>query len=103
MLIETSIKARSDKTLRLTTASAKTIVFADDGAGHLVAEVTDPADLAFVLSRSDFAPFDEADFVQAESLIREEAGLDDLPDDEGDEDAAPVEVPKRGKPAKAAK
>lgn len=107
MLIETSIKARREKTVRLTTPKGNTIVFSDDGSGHLVADVTDQADLAFVLSRSEFSPVDEADFVQAESLIREDAGsADDLPDDDGDENAAPVEVltpPKPGKPGKAHK
>ncbi len=106
MKIETSIKARREKTVRLTTPKGNTIVFSDDGSGHLVADVTDQADLAFILSRSEFSPVDEADFVQAESLIREEVGADDLPDDDGDENAAPVEAvtpPKPGKPAKAAK
>lgn len=106
MKIETSIKARREKVVRLTTPRGNTIVFEDDGSGHLVAEVTDPADLSFVLSRSEFAPFDEADFMQAESLIRKPVGADDLPDDDGDENAAPVEAvtpPKPGKPAKAAK
>lgn len=106
MKIETSIKARREKTVRLTTPRGHTIVFADDGAGRLVADVTDHADLAFILSRSEFSPVDEADFVQAESLILEEVGADDLPDDDGDENAAPVEAvtpPKPGKTAKAAK
>ena len=106
MKIETSIKARREKSVRLTTPKGSTIVFSDDGTGRLVADVTDQADLAFILSRSEFSPVDEADFVQAESLIREEVGADDLPDDDGDENAAPVEAvtpPKPGKPAKAAK
>lgn len=103
MLIETSIKARSNKTVRLTTPQGRAIVFTDDGAGHLVAEVTNEADLAFVLSRGEFSPFDEADFSQAESLIRQEAGSDDLPDDEGDESAGPVETKTPPKPGKAAK
>jgi hypothetical protein len=124
MKIETSIKARREKTVRLTTPKGNTIVFSDDGSGHLVADVTDQADLAFILSRSEFSPVDEADFVQAESLIRNDVDLtgpasalgltgqagdtgeDDLPDDTGDVNAAPIEVvtlPKPGKPAKAAK
>lgn len=106
MLIETSIKARREKTVRLTTPHGNTIVFEDDGAGHLVADVTDQADLSFVLSRGAFSPLDESDFVRAESLIREEVGTDDLPDDDGDENAAPVESvtpPKAAKPVKPAK
>ena len=111
MLIETSIKPRREKTVRMTTPSGSTIVFADDGLGHLVADVTDTADLAFALSRSEFSPFDEADFGQAESMMRKKAasdvlGPDDLSDDSGDENAAPVEVltpPKPGKPGKAHK
>lgn len=111
MLIETSIKPRREKTVRLTTPRGATIVFEDDGTGHLVADVTDSADLSFVLSRSEFSPLDEADFGQAESMMRKEAdpedlGPDDLSDDSGDENAAPVEVltpPKPGKPGKAAK
>jgi hypothetical protein len=110
MLIETTIKPRNERTVRLVTAAGNAIVFADDGSGHLVADVTDQADLTFVLSLSEFSPLDEADFGQAESLILENAGAndtpDDLPDDDGDENAAPVEKatpPKPGKPAKAPK
>lgn len=110
MLIETSIQARRDKTVRLTTPQGNVIIFADDGSDHLVASVTDQADLAFILARGEFTPMNEADFIQAESLIRGVLGADDspdnLPDDSGDENAAPVEVltpPKPGKPAKATK
>lgn len=110
MLIETSISPRREKTVRLTTPQGNAIVFADGGAGHLVAIVTDQVDLAFVLSRGEFSPADAADFERAEALIREMAGAndlpDDLPDDDGDENAAPLEVltpPKPGKAAKAAK
>lgn len=103
MLIETSINARREKTVRLTTPKGTTIVFADDGTGYFVADVTDQDDLTFVLSCSEFSPVDEADFVQAESLIVEKAGADDLPDDEGNENAAPVEVVTPPKPAKLAK
>lgn len=103
MLIETSIKPRREKTVRLVSPKGNTIVFSDDGCGHLVANVTDQADLAFVLSRSEFSPVDEADFGQAESLILEKVGADDLPDDDGDENAAPIEVVTLPKPAKAGK
>lgn len=106
MLIETSIKPRRENKVRLTTPAGNTLVFSDDGCGHLVADVTNDRDLSFVLSRSEFSPVDEADFVQAESLILDSVGADDLPDDDGDENAAPVEVvtqPKPGKAAKAAK
>lgn len=91
MKIETSIKPRKDGTVSLAAPSGVKIVFADE-AGHLVAEVADEGDLAFVLALGDFFPADETDYVQAASVVREKAGIDDLPDDEGDLNAAPVEV-----------
>lgn len=105
MLIETSIQPRSDKTVRVVVPSGSTIVFAEDDAGRMVAGVEEQADLAFLLSLGDFFPSDGSDYVRAEAVLRVEAGADDLPDDEGDENAAPVEVatPKRGKSAKTAK
>jgi hypothetical protein len=108
MLIETSIKARRENTVILTSAQGNRLVFSEDGSGRLVAEIADPIDLAFVLSRSDFSPLDEADFARAESLIRQQAKAedlsdDDLPDDSGDMQAAPVETLTPPKPAKPAK
>lgn len=108
MLIETSIKPRREKTVRMTTPKGATIVFADDGMGHLVADVTDSADVAFVLSRSEFSPLHEADFGRAETMMRQEVeaqdmGPDDLADDFGDLDAAPIEGLTPPKPRKAAK
>jgi hypothetical protein len=91
MKIETSIIARLDGTVIATVPRGVKIVFKAD-AGRLVADVEDPADLAYLLANADFFPADEADFKQAEQLIRQESGIDDLPDDEGDENAAPVEV-----------
>lgn len=105
MKIETSILPRKDNTVRAVASSA-TIVFAADESGRLVADVENQADLAFLLSLGDFFPADEADHVQAESVLRTETGADDLPDDDGDENAAPIEVatpPKPAKPAKARK
>lgn len=91
MKIETSIKPRSDGTVTLLAPSGAKIVFSDE-SGHLVANVEAEGDLTFALALGEFFPADESDYVQAESLIREDAGIDDLPDDDGDLNAAPVEV-----------
>lgn len=104
MKIETSIKPRKDGCVRLTVPSGAVLEFVPDEDGRLVADVTDEGDLAFALALGDFSPLDEADFVQAESLVREESGIDDLPDDEGDENAAPIEAVTPPKmPKRAAK
>ena len=92
MKIETSIIVRRDGTVIATVPSGVKIVFKPDAAGRMVADVTEPADLAYLLANADFFPSEEADFKQAEQLIRQESGVDDLPDDEGDENAAPIEV-----------
>jgi hypothetical protein len=99
MQIETNITARKDGTVRVAAPSGS-IVFKNDG-GALVADVEDKSDLAFLLSRQDFFPVDESDHVQAESLISDEQDGDDLPDDEGNENAAPIEVSSvsKAKPA----
>lgn len=92
MKIETSIIARRDGHVNVKTPGGTAIVFAADDTGRLVADVEDQKDVAWLLSLGDFVPADEGDYVQAESVLREEAGIDDLPDDEGDENAAPVEL-----------
>lgn len=91
MQIETSIPPRRDGTVIATGPSGTKTVFTDTD-GRLLAEVTDPVDLAYLLANPNFFPAEEEDFVQAESIIREESGIDDLPDDVGDENAAPIEV-----------
>jgi hypothetical protein len=106
MQLETNIKPRKDGTVRVVVPSGGVVVFVVDEVGRLVADVADDGDQAFLLTLGDFYPFDEADFVQAESLIREEVGIDDLPDDDGDVNAAPVEVvtpPRSPKPSKKVK
>lgn len=102
MKIETSIIARLDGTVIATVPSGVKIVFKAD-AGRLAADVEDPAELAYLLANADFFPADEADFKQAEQLIRQESGIDDLPDDDGDENAAPVEVATPPKAPRAKK
>lgn len=98
MKIETSILARRDGTVNTKTPGGTSIVFTADDAGRLVADVDDQKDVAWLLSRGDFFPADESDFVEAESVMRDEAGIDDLPDDDGDEDAAPIEAATSPKP-----
>jgi hypothetical protein len=101
MKIETNIPARKDGTVKVAAPSG-TIVFAPEGV-NLVANVEDKADLAFLLALVDFYPADEGDHEVAQALMEEAAavvpvdGEDDLPDDEGDENAAPVEVPTEPK------
>lgn len=92
MKIETDIQPRRDGTVSVVAPSGARIVFAADETGALVADVEDQGDLAFLLALADFAPADEADHVQAEAVLRSDLGVDDLDDDEGDENAAPVEV-----------
>lgn len=92
MKIETSIPARRDGVVRVNTPGGSAIVFTANDAGRLIADVCDQKNVAWLLSLGDFFPADESDFAAAESLIREEAGIDDLPDDDGDENAAPIEV-----------
>lgn len=99
MLIETSIAARRDKTVRVKAPSGTVIVFANE-SGRLLAEVDNESDLTWLLALGDFFPADEADYTQAAAMIREDDPSDDPPDDEGDENAAPVEV---ATPPKAAK
>jgi len=103
MKIETSIIARLDGTVIATVPSGVKIVFKGDASGRLTADVEDPADLAYLLANGDFFPADEVDFKQAESVLREEVGTDDLPDDDGDENAAPVETSTKPKAPRAKK
>ena len=110
MKIETSIKPRRNGTVNVVTPGGQVIVFSAQDDGRLTADVADSADVQFLLGMSDFLPADEDDFAMASALIRGEAGLDelgdgdDLPDDSGDENAAPVETPlKPGKPGKKPK
>lgn len=101
MKIETDIAPRKDGTVRVTTPSGM-IVF-EPVNGALVADVRNDADLAFLLATGNFFPADEADHEQAQALIEEAAADaadqdgDDLPDDDGDENATPVEVPAEPK------
>ena len=106
MKIETSIKPRRNGTVNVVMPGGKVIVFSALG-GRLTAEVADSADVQFLLGMSDFLPADEDDFAMASALIRGEAGPqelgDDLPDDDGDENAAPVETATTPKPGKYTK
>jgi hypothetical protein len=106
MKIETSIKPRRNGTLNVVTPCGQVIVFSAQD-GRLTAEVADAADVQFLLGMSDFLPADEDDFAMASALIRGEAGSDDagddLPDDDGDENAAPVETATAPKPGKYTK
>ena len=108
MKIETSIKPRRNGTLNVVTPGGKVIVFSALG-GRMTAEVADSADVQFLLGMSDFLPADEDDFAMASALIRGEAGpdelgdADDLLDDDGDENAAPVETATAPKPGKYTK
>jgi hypothetical protein len=102
MKIETNITPRKDGCVRVAAPSG-TIVFAPVD-GCLVADVDNPQDLAFLLALVDFCPADEGDHDQAQALIQKPEpddvpgeSEDDLPDDEGDENAAPVEVPTEPK------
>lgn len=106
MKIETSILARRDGVVKVNDPpGGAAIVFAADDTGRLVAEVENQKDVAWLLSLGDFFPADEGDYAAAESVIREEAGIDDLPDDDGDENAAPIEVatPPKTRAARKAK
>lgn len=109
MKIETSIKPRRNGTLNVVTPGGQVIVFSAQDDARLTAEVADAADVQFLLGMSDFLPADEDDFAMASALIRGEAGLDDLsdgddlPDDDGDENAAPVETATAPKPGKYTK
>lgn len=100
MKIETSIAPRRDHTVTLVCPSGAKYVFTNDGSGTLLCEVTEEADLTFMLALGDFCPVDAEDIPQVVELLRETAGTDDLPDDDGDENAAPIEVVTAPKPAK---
>ena len=108
MKIETSIKPRRNGTLNVVKLGGQVIVFSAQD-GHLTADVADSADVQFLLGMSDFFPADEEDFAMASALIRGEAGpdelgdADDLLDDDGDENAAPVETATAPKPGKYTK
>jgi len=110
MKIETSIKPRRNGTVNVVTPGGRVIVFSAQDDGRLTADVADSADVQFLLGMSDFLPADSKDFAVAAALIRgadapDDAG-DDLLDDDGDENAAPVEkatAPKPSKPGKKPK
>jgi len=102
MKIETNVPARKDGTVRVAAPSGAIVFVPVDGC--LVADVDNKDDLAFLLALVDFYPADESDHDVAQALMEEAAadapvdGDDDLPDDDGDENAAPVEVPTEPKP-----
>lgn len=98
MKIETSIRPRTNGTVRATIGGAL-YVFEADSEGRLVAEVENEAHISALLARDgEFLPADEADFVLADTLVNSGAAadgeLDDDPADENsDPNAAPIEEP----------
>jgi len=104
MKLETSIPVRRDGTVRAT-VNGNLYIFEGD---PLTCEVKNKADVAYLLSRGDFFPYDASAIPEALAVVEAaQAGADpegegeDLPDDEGDESALPVESntpPKRFKP-----
>ena len=107
MKIETSIKPRTNGTVRATIDGVLYVFEADDD-GNLVAEVEKEAHISALLARDgEFLPADDADFVLADTLVRPVAAADDeLHDDPADENsdpnAAPIEEPASAVSAKVA-
>ena len=107
MKIETSIRPRTNGTVRATIGGTL-YVFEADAEGRLVAEVEKEAHISALLARGDeFLPADEADFARADTLVNSAAAAegapDDYPDDEdSDPNAAPIEEPASAVSAKAA-
>lgn len=111
MKLQTTIKPRRDGTVIVRGANGQPFTFAPDSFGDLVCDVDDPALLERLLNSEDFGPIDPADFQAASTLVAPvgtllDSALDavghtpegsppgegeDEPDDEGDENAAPVE------------
>jgi len=111
MQLMTTIKPRRDGNVIVRNATGDQFVFKADSQGDLVADVTDAALVAQLLKSEDFVPTDPADYQEASTLVgvasdgndsaRDSIGHtpegsppgegQDEPDDEGDEDAAPVE------------
>jgi hypothetical protein len=89
MKLTTDILPRKDGTVIVKTPSGGTYVLKKDGEGRLAAEVTNEADIAYLLDNGNFYPLNEGDI---------EAGLDALnagDEDDEEEDQAPeaVEAP----------
>lgn len=102
MKLEATVAPRNDGTVKAKFGETN-YVFADDGSGALVCDVTDEAAVSHLLNTQNFIPFDEADMDQATNLLKGGAGDDDDlggdedpdGDEEGDEidlNAAPVEA-----------
>jgi len=105
MKLETSIPARRDGTVRAT-VNGNLYIFEGD---PLVCEVKVKADVAYLLSRGDFYPYDASSIPEALAVVEAAQGSEeepegegeDLPDDEGNEAALPIESntpPARFKP-----
>ena len=100
MKLETSIKPRRDGVVRVEIAGLEPIVFENDGAGNLVAEVPDSA-VPQLLATHNFYPADEADYHRAMSAAMASQSEDE--DDDDDDDVGgglPVEANTPPKPAK---
>lgn len=111
MKLQTTIKPRRDGTVVVRGGDGTPFVFKPDEYGDLVCDVSEPALLERLLNSEDFGPIDPADFQAASTLVAPIGGTldtdldavghtpegsppgegEDEPDDEGDEDAAPVE------------
>lgn len=111
MKLQTTIKPRRDGTVIARNAKGEKFLFAPNEFGDLVADVTDEALVRDLLRNEDFLPYDTEDLAAAAALVgptggdgasdldeidHSEAGSppgegEELDDDEGDEEAAPVE------------
>jgi hypothetical protein len=105
MKLETSVPARRDGTVRATMLDGTLYIFTGD---PLTCDIKDKAHIAYLLSRGDYFPYDASAIPEALAVVEAaQAGEDpegegeDQPDDEGNEEALPVEAltpPKRFKP-----
>lgn len=116
MKLQTSIKPRSNGTVKLQGQDGKAYLFEPNEDGDLVCDVTDEATVQhLLLTQPDtFWPFDDADYSAAEQLLQKAAeDGDDGDDGDGDGDdgeqsnpnGLPVEsnTPPKTSPDKAAK
>lgn len=92
MQLTTDIKPRRDGKLTAMADDGTAYEFKDDGAGRLVADIANEDHVSFLLDSGNFYPADEAETLDA-----------DENEDDGGDDAPPVESNTPAKPKGPAK
>lgn len=93
MKLKTDIKLRRDGTVKATVPSGAKYEFRPDESGAVVCDVSDDADIAYLLDTGYFYPADEVDIDAGLAAVAESEGDED--GDEGGDLPPPVEAPKK--------